>query len=106
MKDVSRRYAIAALGFVFLAVAGGPARGAPSVVGTYANGNGLATLELKSGGKASFAVMGDMKACTYKQEAAKLTVTCKDQEKFDFSVHDDGSITSVGTFIGNMKKSK
>lgn len=81
--------------------------GGSNIQGTYTNTTGLVTLELKSGGEASFALMGEKMACTYKQEKAKLLLTCPGQTgTLDITIQEDGSLTPVGGFIGNMKKSK
>jgi len=66
----------------------------------------MATLELRSGGNASFTMMGETHTCTYKVDGDKLTLDCKEPEALVFTIHDDGSLTPVGTFIGMMKKTK
>lgn len=74
--------------------------------GTYTNNGGMVTLDLKSGGKATFTMMGESMPCTYKTKDDKLLLDCTAQgEKVDFILHGDGSISGPG-FIGNMKKSK
>jgi hypothetical protein len=74
------------------------------VEGTYSNG-GMVTLDLKSGGKAMFTMMGETIPCTYKVKDNKVQLDCTPKgEKVDFMIHDDGSLTGPG-FIGNMKKS-
>jgi hypothetical protein len=80
--------------------------GGSGLEGTYTNANGLATLELKSGGEATFAMMGENYTCTYAEDDAKLTLTCPGQDALAITVHDDGSLTPDGTFIGAMKKSE
>jgi len=81
--------------------------GGSSIQGTYTNATGIATLDVKSGGEASFSLMGEKLACTYKQEKAKLLLTCPGQTgTLEMTIQDDGSLTPVGGFIGNMKKSK
>ena len=74
--------------------------------GTYTNTGGMVTLDLKSGGKATFTMMGESMPCTYKVKGDKLNLDCRPKgETVDFMVHDDGSLTGPG-FIGAMKKSK
>ena len=74
--------------------------------GTYTNTGGMVTLDLKSGGKATFTMMGESVPCTYKVKDNKVMLDCTPKgEKVDFMVHDDGSLTGPG-FIGAMKKSK
>jgi hypothetical protein len=76
--------------------------------GTYlqGDGGGTVTLDLKSGGKAQFTIMGDNNACTYQVNGDKLMLDCTPKgEKVEFTIHDDGSLTGPG-FIGIMKKSK
>ena len=74
--------------------------------GTYTNTGGQVTLDLKSGGKATFTMMGESLPCTYKVNGNKVNLDCTPKgEKVDFMVHDDGSLTGP-SFIGSMKKSK
>ena len=73
--------------------------------GTYTNAGGNVTLDLKSGGKAAFTLMGESVPCTYKVNSSKVNLDCTPKgEKVDFMIHDDGSLTGPG-FIGSMKKS-
>ncbi len=74
--------------------------------GTYTNTGGMMTLDLKSGGKATFTMMGESLPCTYKVKDSKVMLDCTPKgEKVDFIIHDDGSLTGP-SFIGAMKKSK
>lgn len=74
--------------------------------GTYTSALGNVVLDLKSGGKAIFTLMGESMPCTYKVKDEKLSLDCTPQgEKVDFVIHGDGSISGPG-FIGSMKKSK
>jgi hypothetical protein len=74
--------------------------------GTYTNNGGMVTLDVKSGGKATFTMMGESMPCTYKVKDDKLLLDCTPKgEKVDFLIHGDGSLGGPG-FIGNMKKSK
>ena len=74
--------------------------------GTYTNTGGMVTLDLKSGGKATFTMMGESLPCTYKASGDKIKLDCAPKgDKVDFMIHDDGSLTGPG-FVGSMKKSK
>jgi len=66
----------------------------------------LDPLDLKSGGPATFTIMGETHTCTFTQADAALTLTCPNQEALQITVHEDGSLTPVGTFIGSMTKAK
>ena len=99
---VSRLSPVAVLALALLALA----CGGSSLEGTYRNANGLATLELGSGGSAAFALMGENHTCTYKEKSGELVLTCPNQDVLKFTMHDDGSITPGETFIGTMTKSK
>ena len=73
--------------------------------GTYTSNMGNVVLDLKSGGKAMFTLMGESMPCTYKVKDEKLLLDCTPKgEKVDFVIHGDGSISGPG-FIGSMKKS-
>jgi hypothetical protein len=72
--------------------------------GTYTSTAGNVVLDLKSGGKATFTLMGESMPCTYKVKDEKLMLDCTPKgEKVDFVIHGDGSISGPG-FIGSMKK--
>jgi hypothetical protein len=74
--------------------------------GTYTSNMGNVVLDLKSGGKAIFTLMGESMPCKYSVKDEKLVLDCTPQgEKVDFIIHGDGSISGPG-FIGSMKKSK
>ena len=76
------------------------------VEGTYTNTGGMVTLDLKSGGKATFTMMGESMPCKYAVKGDKIALDCTPKgDKVDFMMHDDGSLTGPG-FIGSMKKSK
>ena len=72
--------------------------------GTYSTSAGNVVLELRSGGKANFTIMGETQACTWKAGDAKVVLTCKG-DSVDFVRHDDGSLSGPG-FVGRMTKSK
>lgn len=72
--------------------------------GTYTNVNGLVTLDLLGGGKATMSAFGESKDCAYKTADNALNVICG-RERFDFRVNSDGSLVGPGT-LGVMKKSK
>jgi hypothetical protein len=76
--------------------------------GTYAQGggNGTIALDLRSGGKARFTMMGEDYECSYQVNGDKLLLDCSPKgEKVDFTIHDDGSLTGP-SFVGVLKKSK
>jgi hypothetical protein len=100
MKTALRSF----LGGVVLFIAFTTAACGSKMEGTYTQG--MITLDVKSGGKANFTMMGETYACTYKVKGDKLMLDCTPKgEKVDFIIHDDGSLTGPG-FIGSMKKSK
>ena len=101
-KSANRRRFV--FGAVVLAVAAIIACGGSKMEGTYSNPSGMVTLDLRSGGEASFTMGGESEACTYKVEGKKLHLTCG-ANKVDFDIHDDGSLTGPG-FIGALRKSK
>jgi len=71
--------------------------------GTYSNGQ--VTLDLRSGGKAIFTMLGESTECTYKADDSKVMLDCTPNgEKVEFMVHDDGSLNAPG-IIGVLKKS-
>jgi len=73
--------------------------------GTYTNNGGMVTLDLKSGGKALWTMMGETTPCKYTVKGEKIALDCTPKgEKLDLMIHDDGSLTGPG-FIGSMKKS-
>jgi len=72
--------------------------------GTYSTSAGNVVLELRSGGKANFTIMGETQACTWKAGDSKLVLTCKG-DSVDFVRHDDGSLSGP-SFIGRMTRSK
>jgi hypothetical protein len=92
---------LAALFAMFPAVGNGGA----NMEGTYTNTGGMVTLDLKSGGKANFTMMGETLVCSFKVSGDKIMLDCTPKgEKVEFLIHDDGSFTGPG-FIGAMKKS-
>jgi hypothetical protein len=73
--------------------------------GTYTNNGGMVTLDVKSGGKAMWTMMGETTPCKYAVKGDKIALDCSPNgEKLDLMIHDDGSLTGPG-FIGSMKKS-
>lgn len=76
-----------------------------SMDGTYTSNMGNVVLDLKSGGNATFTLMGESMPCKYSVKGEKLVLDCTPKgEKVDFVIHGDGSISGPG-FIGSMKKS-
>jgi hypothetical protein len=88
--------------------------GSSRMKGTYSSQTGV-VLDLRSGGEASFTgvaaeismgkpPMGGAHACTYKVDGKTLHLTCE-EHKFDFDIHDDGSLTGDPLF-SVLRKSK
>jgi hypothetical protein len=50
--------------------------------------------------------MGENYTCTYEEHSGKVKLSCPGQDTLDITVHDDGSLTPDGTFIGAMKKAQ
>ena len=90
---------LAALSFATVACGAGG-----GLEGTYSTSAGNVVLELRSGGKANFTMMGETEACTWKADDSKVILTCKG-DSINLVRHDDGSLSGPG-FIGQMKKSK
>lgn len=80
--------------------------GCGGVQGTYTDATGSMTLELKSGGAATFSFMGQTAQCTYVAESNQVTVDCHDAGgKNTFTVQKDGSLTGPpGSFFPPLKK--
>jgi hypothetical protein len=73
--------------------------------GTYTSNMGNVVLDLKSGGNATFTLMGESMPCKYNVKGEKLLLDCTPKgEKVDFVIHGDGSISGPA-FIGSMRKS-
>jgi hypothetical protein len=91
---------------VVLSIASIACPGGSKIEGTYSRDSGTIVLDLKSGGKASLTLMGEMKPCTYKVDGQTLRLKCEDEdEETSFNIHDDGSLSGPG-FIGMLRKSK
>jgi hypothetical protein len=68
------------------------------IQGTYSDGPGTLILELRSGGKAEITDHGNSEPCTYAVSEKKLSLDCKgDWGKTAFAIHDDQSLTVVGS---------
>lgn len=80
-----------------------------SLEGSYASSSNTLLLELRSGGKAAFTMMGEQQQCTYTSAEKAVHVTCG-QDQFDFRINDDGSLISTQSFIaatyGALRKTK
>jgi hypothetical protein len=64
------------------------------VRGTYEDETGSFVLDLKSGGKASFAFPGDLISCNYRVEADTVKLDCPgDAGRLVLTIHGDGSMT-------------
>ena len=100
----SFRLAVVLLGLVFLAVSCGGGR--DPWVGVYSNANSSVVLEIKSGGKASFAFVGEKKDCTYTTDGTKtLTLDCNMGDKLTFTRQAEGSLAGPpGSPIGALTK--
>jgi hypothetical protein len=84
-STLRRRVVLSAVVCVVLAIV---ACGGSGIKGTYSSTSGTMLLELRSGGKASFTMMGETQDCT-----------CGKNET-DFRIMDDGSLTSKSPFVG------
>lgn len=79
--------------------------GGPS--GVYQNSNGGVVLNLKSGGEATFSMMGESQPCKYTTESKKVTLTCGDEGAMVLTVLDDGSLAGPpGSPMGTLRKAK
>jgi hypothetical protein len=76
------------------------------VRGTYSDQTGAFVLDLKSGGKASFAIPGDAVSCNYRVDGESLTLDCPgDAGKLVFTIHGDGSMTGPrDSFMPALRK--
>ena len=85
---------------------GGLAACGSGVRGTYSDQSGAFVLDLKSGGKASFAIPGDAISCNYHVQGQNITLMCPgDGGKLDLTLHDDGSITGArDSFMPALRK--
>src|SRR5262245_49137621 len=102
MKHWFRLIVIVSLPFVMIPIGG---CGGSNMEGTYTSNMGNVVLDLKSGGKATFTLMGESMPCKYSVKGEKLVLDCTPKgEKVDFVIHGDGSISGP-SFIGSMKKS-
>jgi hypothetical protein len=76
-----------------------------SVEGTYSSASGTMILELRSGGKAAFTMMGETQACTYKVNGKTIHLICG-KDELNFHIMDDGSLNTNSELVGVLKKSK
>ncbi|MGH9686721.1 MAG: hypothetical protein ACRD5K_06480 [Candidatus Acidiferrales bacterium] len=93
--------AVAALSFVAVGCGSG-------LQGTYSSTNGgTMMLELRSGGKAAFTMLGETKDCTYTVGGKDVHLNC-DNHELDFRIMDDGSLNNVplSAAWGALKKTK
>src|SRR5262245_23657093 len=75
------------------------------VQGTYTDSTGTYVLELKSGGKASFTMLGQTADCTYDTSGDKISLECKGtQGKMVFTQHEKGILTPPSPFMPGLKK--
>ena len=77
-----------------------------SLTGTYTDGTGAFTLELKSGGAATFTFAGMPAMCTYKPNGNTIALMCEGQVgALVLTVQNDGSLAGPpGTFMPPLKK--
>jgi hypothetical protein len=85
-----------------LFVAGCPKRA--TVEGTYTNANSSIVLDLKSGGQASFAVMGETKQCTYTADGSQISLDCQGDKVVFTKQADDSLAPPAGSLIEPLKK--
>jgi hypothetical protein len=95
-STLRRRVVFSAVVCVVLAIV---ACGGSGIKGTYSSTSGTMLLELRSGGKASFTMMGETQDCTYTVSGKNIHLTCGKNET-DFRIMDDGSLTSKSPFVG------
>jgi len=102
IKTVVRRIAVGgslAAG-IMMTGCGGPS-------GVYQSSNGAVVLNLKSGGEATFSMMGESQPCKYTSESKKVTLTCGDEGAMVLTVLDDGSLMGPpGSPMGTLRKTK
>ena len=83
--------------------------GGSGLAGTYSSTSGTMLVELRSGGKAAFTMMGGTEDCTYTTSGQNLHLTCGN-DGVDFRIMDDGSLTSATPFVaatyGVLRKTK
>jgi hypothetical protein len=74
--------------------------------GIYTNANSSIVLEVKSGGKASLALMGEKKDCTYTTDGDKsITLDCNMGDKLTLTKQADGSLAGPpGSLIPPLQK--
>jgi hypothetical protein len=87
-RTMGRAFLLCVVAFTILAAM----RCVPNVEGTYSDANGAFVLELRSGGKASFTMMGETKPCSYTVSGNQITLECEG-EKMVLTKHDDDSLT-------------
>lgn len=89
---IARNVILLVLSFVMLSSLG---YAGSNMEGTYATTAGNVVLDLKSGDKAIFTLMGESMACRYNVKDEKLVLDCTPRgEQVDFVIHGDGSIRS------------
>jgi len=77
-------------------------------LGTYTNANGSITLDVKNGGKATIALLGQSMECPYTtQSNTTLTLNCSEDPpgKVEFARQSDGSLLGPG-FVGLLTKTR
>jgi hypothetical protein len=80
--------------------------GGGGLEGNYTDGKGAVSLELKSGGKATFIYMNETNDCTYQSTDKDITLQCPDiTDPMTLARGSDGTLTSSGLFPPTLKKS-
>ena len=79
--------------------------GCSSVSGTYVDPTGAFSLELKSGGAATFTFANMPMMCTYTQSGNSITLNCPGGAPMVMTVQSDGSLAPpAGSFMPPLKK--
>jgi hypothetical protein len=80
------------------------AAGCGGVTGTYSDPTGGVSVELKSGGAATFTFAGQSSPCTYTTSGKQVSLTCQGQTTV-FTIQDDGSLAGPpGSIMPPLKK--
>lgn len=97
-----QRSVVLAITFAFFVVLAG----CGSVKGKYADANNAVTLELRSGGTATFSFGGQTAECTYVVKGNQVNLDClADGGKMTFTVQKDGTLVGPpGSLFPPLKK--
>ena len=98
MSAIVVKFSVCLVALLSLSVATCAANSNDGIQGTYSDGPGSLILELRAGGKAEITDHGASEECTYTVSEKKLNLDCKgDWGKTVFAIHDDQSLTVVGS---------